>query len=1105
MPQVIKLHQYSILSTLYPLLFNMKLKIISAGAGSGKTYRLTQEMVALLKSGVRADGIIATTFTKKAAAELQERVRIKLLEEGLTDEANDLANALIGTVHGLGVKLLKRFSFEAGVSPDVDIIADEDQQLLFNNSLATVLTHERITMMEDCSDRLGLNKREYYDWRREVKRLTDIARANDFSVERLEHSKRRSIESFGEQLGERSKQSGEEFNKQLKQELEEAISRVEQNEDGTAVTEKAVRELKNMGTRLRLKGYLYWHEWAKIGKLKIGAKSRDDIADLTELARKHNHHPDFHQDIENFISNIFDIAIAALEEYDEYKKQRGLIDYIDMEIHVKRLLDQSAVREILEEELDLLMVDEFQDTNPIQLEIFLKLSQIAKHSVWVGDPKQSIYGFRGADPKLMMAIIEENGGVKPEDIQEYSWRSREDIVLATNALFCKAFKDLPTEQIALKPKRCKLASPDSQNKENEPIEMADALHHWHFETEPGVKRTPGRPWMENCIAKNIRRVIEQRLMVMPKDETEMRAIQAGDIAILCRSNSECLIMAEALHQAGLHAAIARSGLLKTAEASLIIACLKFILHPSDSLSVAEILLLATRMDIEEIIDNRLEFLDRKGQEDQRRRERWAAENPFIQKLNEIRPLLVELSSSEILNLLLEEFDLRRIISRWGRSSQRMDNIDELRKLSLQYEEACNRMHSAASLGGFLLWLSELVTKEKDMQGSGQGVNAVNVLTYHKSKGLEWPLVICHSLEGKLRDEVWGFDIMDDSTTVDLDNLTAERWIRYWINPYADQHRNTPLWETLQANEVKKMVRTRALLEEARLLYVGITRARDYLVFPTRQNTATKWLNRCWQEGQEDLPTLDATQHETPWEWNGLPLGIDIYTEAYPRDFVHYEAEEEDVLYFEERTSPKDRCLDYYIDVNKEVLDLKVKIIQNQQYGPPLDILEKEELNTIAKALKILTIGDHPSYPMKDRLLMEKAIIQRLDLPESIKEQTLLRHSSDFHKIIQEAYQPKKIYRKYPIQLFHQDRLFETYIDFLLETEKGFVIIQNSSFAGEPKNRKTKALELKSWMHLSRLAVQKIFGEQKVELLLHFVLGSELMEMSVQEVKKSSIV
>ena len=112
-----------------------QLKIISAGAGSGKTYRLTNEMVDLLISGdVRPSGIIATTFTRKAAAELQERVRVKLLSEGLSAQADEIGNALIGTVHGLGVKLLKRFAFEAGVSPQVDILPDGEQQQMFNQA-----------------------------------------------------------------------------------------------------------------------------------------------------------------------------------------------------------------------------------------------------------------------------------------------------------------------------------------------------------------------------------------------------------------------------------------------------------------------------------------------------------------------------------------------------------------------------------------------------------------------------------------------------------------------------------------------------------------------------------------------------------------------------------------------------------------------------------------------------------------------------------------------------------------------------------------------------------------------------------------------------------
>jgi hypothetical protein len=136
------------------------IRIISAGAGSGKTYRLTSEMVQLLKDGVRPSGIIATTFTRKAAAELQERVRVRLLEAGLSRQADELTNALIGTVHSLGVKLLQRFAFEAGVSPQVQIIAEEDQQTLFNNSLAMVLGPDRVDAIDRLCRRLGMHSRQ---------------------------------------------------------------------------------------------------------------------------------------------------------------------------------------------------------------------------------------------------------------------------------------------------------------------------------------------------------------------------------------------------------------------------------------------------------------------------------------------------------------------------------------------------------------------------------------------------------------------------------------------------------------------------------------------------------------------------------------------------------------------------------------------------------------------------------------------------------------------------------------------------------------------------------------------------------------------------------
>ncbi len=1071
----------------------MNLKIISAGAGSGKTYRLTQEMVRLLKSGVRPSGIIATTFTRKAAAELQERVRVKLLEEGMPEQADELSNALIGTVHGLGVKLLQRFAFEAGVSPEVDIIADEDQQLMFNQSLATVLTLDRVAAVEQLSNRLGLNKREHYDWRREVKNLTDVARANDFSIEVLEKSKQQSFETFQAFLGKASNQPASYFSEQLERHLVETIETVDNNEDSTKKTLVAVQTLQGLLRELRLRGELYWYQWVKISKLDPGAKSREAMAAIKEFAATHDTHPDFHRDIRQFINQIFDISIAALREYEEYKKGRGLIDYTDMEVLINRLLNNEQVRSILAEELDLLMVDEFQDTSPLQLDLFLKLSQFAKHSIWVGDPKQSIYGFRGAEPRLMQAIIEQTGGVKPEDIQTHSWRSREDIVYATNALFTKAFHETPEEQVALQPKRCKKASKDSANQQDEPSKMGDALLHWHFDFEEG-KRQPGKPWTENCIAESLEKFLDGKVWIQPKGSHQYRLAQPGDVAILCRSNAECQLVAESLNRAGIRAAIARSGLLDTTEAKLILACLKYILNHYDSLSVAEILLLGAGHKIEYIIEHRLDYLDQiKAGEFPGK---WAEGEALIRQLNLLREQVVELSSAEILNLLLEELDLRRTIASWGDAPQRLDNVDILRKLALQYEEACNRLHTAASLGGFLLWLSDLENNQRDFQGSGEGMNTVNVLTYHKSKGLEWPIVICHSLEGNLRAEVWGVEIVPETESIDLNNVLGNRWLRYWVNPYADQYRRTALEERLDASAAKIEKKKQALQEDARLLYVGITRARDYLIFPSTSRP-TKWLNRVWHHGQEDYPTLDVDSDESPWEWKGNFLNIQTTRFVYPRDFTYGELSDEPTIFPEERAGKKVH-LPLKIDVNEKNLDLNIqcRIVDTRTYSPPLQLLDEYDQYRAAKVVKAFLTGDRNHFPREERLEMATGLVERFEAEALVQPETLLPYSDAWQQQLDKQFSPANIIRKYPICYQYQGRLFETIIDVVADIPGGKILIQNSGFAGGNKNIQKKAQDLASWLYFSKSALQEIFDTPLVRTYLHFVMSGVLVEVEV---------
>lgn len=1047
----------------------LQIKIISAGAGSGKTYRLTQEMVKYItEKGVRTSGIVATTFTQKAASELQERVRVKLLEDGMFETANELPNAMIGTVHSIGVKLLQRFAFEAGVSPEVSIMAEEDAQLMFNNALSKVLTDQITSQLDDLSTKLGKNKVKDFDWRKDIKTVTDLARGNDFDAVVLEKSRVRSFETFATLLPPMSGQSHQEVLSTLSDALSNTIETLQQSGDETKVTQDCIKEMKNAIREIKQQQYLPWYQWAKLSKLSPSVKSRPLIEPLRTILATHEALSDFQNDIKGYIDSIFEISKAAIVEFQEYKKRRGLIDYTDMEVLVKQLLSLPEVQQVLREELDLLMVDEFQDTNPIQLDIFFKLSQLAKYSIWVGDPKQSIYGFRGADPRLMQAIVDAQGGVKPEDIQRHSYRSRQDIVNATNAIFAKAFNHIPEDQVALIPHR------------TEDDGLDGALMHWHFRFD-GEGRQPAKEWFNLCLADKIKKTLAEGLQVIPKGGKKPMPIRPCDIAILCRTNTECQDIADALHYVGIKAAIARKGLLQTAEAQLLIACLKYALYPSDALSVAEILVLATELSTAEIIEDRLQYVSALGE--QYDDNQWAIDNAYIAKINELREKAREFSASELLNLLIEELDLRRLIMTWGNVSQRLDNVDIIRKMALDYEDACNRLQSAASLGGFLLWLQEVAVAEKDIQAAGEQTDAVNVLTYHKSKGLEWPLAICHALETELRNDVWNIALIPEKEKVDLDNLLGNRWIRFWINPYAEQIARTPLMERIENSDAQREATLAATQEEARLMYVGITRARDYLVFPSRKNP-TKWLNRVWHN-QADMPTLDAEKQETEWEWKGhfLPIKSEVllYEREIPSDNIPLET-----FYYLAQKQGRGVAQPYKINLENEQFSHlhRLSAKKSIQYSSPIAIDPLENPVPFAKALVLyhLSMMEHLSDADKTAVLSDIFVKTK---GESSKLSLLTLRINSFHQWLENHCQISKQYKQYPIQYLENQRCFETQIHQLVFTNNDeIIVIQHDSFSGE--KHQEKAQSYLDWAFWTSKALRSKFPQcTNVQCLIHF--------------------
>ncbi|MCP3891854.1 MAG: UvrD-helicase domain-containing protein, partial [Desulfobulbaceae bacterium] len=184
--------------------------------------------------------------------------------------------------------------------------------------------------------------------------------------------------------------------------------------------------------------------------------------------------------------------------------------------------------QILQGQLDLVLVDEFQDTSPIQLAIFLKLAALAKKSVWVGDQKQAIYGFRDADPSLMDAAI--TGILKdgePETLK-YSWRSRPELVRSTSDIFMQAFANqgFPEQRVELEP------APPVEEKIAQGL--SPIYEYWQLMSKN--KKEDAK-----ALANSVRDFLDDpNNTIRDKKTGHKRSAKGGDIAILCRMNDECL-------------------------------------------------------------------------------------------------------------------------------------------------------------------------------------------------------------------------------------------------------------------------------------------------------------------------------------------------------------------------------------------------------------------------------------------------------------------------------------------------------------------------------------------------------------------------------------
>lgn len=808
------------------------IEFISAGAGSGKTYKLTETLAQALESGAaRPHAILATTFTVKAATELRERARSWLLEKGRIDLATAIGQARLGTVNSVCGQLLKRFCFELGLSPDQTVLSEGQSKRLLRATLAESMETAAQTELVRLTERFGI---EQADWSKTVATVVKAALDNDIAPVALRAMGAQNADAMLANWPAPSTCSNPTvtLSAALSEAYKEVSAFVEQQ---LSVGEQVAQNLSKGLDALQKLDRLFredrwsWPDWIGAAGIDAGAKVKNLLAPVKAAAQAHESHPAFHAEVRRYLELVFNLAADALDTYEQAKKALGAVDFSDQEVLLLRALrTKPSVREALADELDLIMVDEFQDTSPLQLALFVELAKLAKRSVWVGDPKQAIYGFRGTDASLIAGVlgaIKDWGGTIGKAL-DTSRRSIESLVSLTNGVFGSAFEpDLTPAQVQLQPLRKDI--PDQA-----------ALLNWNFESSRNDTDYLG-------LGQAVRELLGSGVKVEDKETKELRSIQAGDIGVLCRYNSQVELAVTSLTRWGIPSASPRSGLLRTAEAIYVMACLRRMNDPTDTVATALALTLAESTPVETWLEDRLKHLATEGAKSYEWKTKSDSAHPLLVRLEELRPTLNALTPQEALQLAAAESQVARLVGQWSASPHesrtRLANVESLVELGKAFEDECVAAKRPATVSGMLRWLDELASAEDDNRATSSD-NSVTVLTYHGAKGLEWPVVVLTSLDATATSSLWG---VRARTVGDFDpqQPLANRFVHCWLKTWGKRSQPQAALNA-EASATGQAMQSDALAENKRLLYVGLTRARDMNVaasFIRPRGTGRAWV------------------------------------------------------------------------------------------------------------------------------------------------------------------------------------------------------------------------------------------------------------------------
>lgn len=787
--------------------------IISAGAGSGKTTELCRIIADAVAKGLDPARILATTFTKKAAAELKSRALSKLIEAGVREKTERLELASIGTVHSVAHGLLTRYALDIGLSPRLTVLEQGVEKILAN--LMQADSDDRWITLTGFADRLA-----FEDLPGTIKQLMAVKRSNGITNDAF----RQQMLLNAQRLCDLLEPSG---NPRLPEEnlydlAQDALQAIENTTDTTKITAKAKVDLQKIATGRDSR----WSVYLDAINLKAGATSDGHLDTIRFHAAEIRRHKGLHQDVRQFYDLLTEQTLLLEKNYSAYKSERGLVDFIDLEVMLLDVLANPKIRTKIASDFDLVLVDEFQDTNPIQLAIFHRLEEIVQENVWVGDLKQAIYGFRDTDPDLIRKAWEQVPKEQRKTLT-HNYRSQRGLVQLFGKWFAPHFEDAN-----------QVPSSDS---------LSNGVERW-------VSLGKNQKTDLDALAKGI--------LQLHQDGVSYR-----EMSVLVRINRHIDECVKALEELGIPFQIESPGLFSTREGVLLLAGLRLVANRSDSLAAATLV-----HGLEDQSEKTPEWLaERLTSIRNQPLDPVTGKRQFQQPWEgDLRLAPLEridhrsLAPSLVLLQVIEALGLASRVRRWGNSARRCANLDSALRHAREFEEASSIGRGSATLGGLILYLERLASDGADYCFVSPGYDAVSVLTYHSAKGLEWPVVILTHLGDAKDADLWK-PVVDSQS--DAANPLADRKLRAWFWPFGltdspfrrERRRGSQLEEDALQTAEGIAQQKRESEESKRLLYVGCTRAKKKLIFMHRHDKR-EWIDLIPQIGDSLDPSLAPGEH-----------------------------------------------------------------------------------------------------------------------------------------------------------------------------------------------------------------------------------------------------